>query len=119
MPNTFQKKNRIINKNDFESLKNQSHFLHSKSLLAFYKSNSTSLSRIGLSISKKYGNAIKRNRLKRIIRELFRRSSFKELGVDVNFVPNIKSMRKNAYTYEEFEKRVLKDFYYLFNSIDK
>lgn len=41
-------------------------------LLIFGIKNNFPYHRLGLSISKKYGNAVKRNRWKRLIREVFR-----------------------------------------------
>jgi len=43
--------------------------------------------RLGLAVSRKYGNAIRRNRLKRQLRERFRLSDVRTEGVDVLVVP--------------------------------
>jgi len=50
--------------------------------------NELGLRRVGLSVSRKVGKAVKRNRIKRVLREIFRRH--KELfpqGHDVIFIP--------------------------------
>jgi len=44
-------------------------------------------SRLGLAVSRKYGNAIHRNRLKRQLRECFRLSDVRYESVDVLVVP--------------------------------
>ena len=40
-------------------------------------------SRIGFSVTKKVGNAVVRNRYKRIMRDLFRNSELKSKGLDI------------------------------------
>ncbi len=50
--------------------------------------NDLSYSRLGLSVSRKVGNAVKRNRVKRLIRELFRKNKDKfPKGYDIVFIP--------------------------------
>ena len=53
-----------------------------------FKDNGLPYSRIGISVGKKFGNAVKRNRAKRLCRELFRlyRHAIPE-GVDIIFLP--------------------------------
>jgi len=43
--------------------------------------------RLGLAVSRKYGNAIRRNRLKRRLRECFRLNDVRAASVDVLVVP--------------------------------
>ena len=51
-------------------------------------SNNLSYSRLGLSVGKRVGNAVKRNRIKRLTRELFRKNKEKfPRGYDIVFIP--------------------------------
>ncbi len=53
-----------------------------------YKKNSTGLSRMAVTTPRNYGNAVERNRTKRIIREVFRniKEQLKEDGFDLLFI---------------------------------
>jgi len=51
--------------------------------------NGLPFSRMGVSIGKKFGNAVKRNRAKRICRELFRLNKYNiPHGIDLVFIPD-------------------------------
>ncbi|MDD5434293.1 MAG: ribonuclease P protein component [Nitrospira sp.] len=53
----------------------------------YYIKNNLGYSRFGISASKKLGNAVKRNRIKRLIREVIRlRDDIKGMGMDIVIV---------------------------------
>ncbi len=53
----------------------------------YYIKNNLGYSRFGISASKKLGNAVKRNRVKRLIREVIRlRDDIKGMGMDIVLV---------------------------------
>ncbi len=108
----------MLNSNDFDFVKNQSHFLYSNTILAFYRKNDLTETKLGLSISKKYGNAVRRNRLKRVVREYFRCSKFKQKNISINIVPNLKSFNKKyEKDYSLFENDLSDDLKTIFQSI--
>lgn len=82
----FEKKFRLLSVSDFSELKVDSLSFKKPSLIIYYKKNPYNQTRIGLSVPKKIGKAHDRNRLKRLIREFFRQSDYKFLGVDILFV---------------------------------
>lgn len=57
-------------------------------LLVFAAPNDLGLTRVGLSVSKKHGSAVKRNRIKRLLREAFRLSQHDlPTGLDLILIP--------------------------------
>jgi ribonuclease P protein component len=82
----FEKKFRLLSARDFEELKVDSQSYKKSALIVYFKKNSFNQARIGLSVPKKIGKAHDRNRLKRIMRELFRQSPYKFFGFDILLV---------------------------------
>lgn len=58
-----------------------------ESIRLVYRDNQLPFSRLGMAVSKKYGNAVQRNRAKRCLREAFRVSAIRSLGIDVLAIP--------------------------------
>ena len=65
------KKINIVRKNqDFKRILNQRKSLGNKYLVIYYKENNINLNRYGISVSKKVGNAVTRNKIKRQIKNI-------------------------------------------------
>ena len=83
---TYPKASRIHQKKDFEYLRERSKKSFVPPLVVYTKVSRLGFShaRLGLSVSTKQGNAVRRNRIKRILREEFRRSSERNsLNLDI------------------------------------
>tara|TARA_Y100000768_G_C23991387_1_gene693829 strand:+ start:19083 stop:19448 length:366 start_codon:yes stop_codon:yes gene_type:complete len=102
----FAKEFRLLSKSDFNSLKHGTKLASSGVLLSFYKTNSLSHSRIGLAVSKKLGNAVKRNKIKRKLRELFRKSDLKSKNFDLLLTLNFRYIKKNQLTFDDIYREL-------------
>ena len=58
---------------DFRRLYNRGKAVTDPALVVYYSKNRAGICRIGITTSKKIGNAVERNRSRRVIREAFRR----------------------------------------------
>ncbi len=70
----FGKDERIRKTNDFTKVKESGKRIGSKNFTVIYRKNEKEISRLGIGVSKKLGSAVKRNRMKRLVREFFRLS---------------------------------------------
>jgi ribonuclease P protein component len=91
-PIDFPKESRLLKPSDFSYFKSRSGSFRSPFFLALFKESreNLSFSRLGLSVTKKFGKAHRRNRAKRILRELFRESSLRQHPFDFCFIVNKK-----------------------------
>lgn len=69
---SFSKKRRILNHTEFVKLNRWGKRFHSENFTVIVKQNGLGMTRLGVTASKRTGNAVKRNRIKRLIREFFR-----------------------------------------------
>jgi ribonuclease P protein component len=83
----FPKALRLLRRRQFLEVQEGGHKIPSEGLLALVRPNALPYSRVGLTVSSKVGNAVVRSRLRRLLRELFRkrRASWPP-GVDVVLV---------------------------------
>lgn len=111
-PQHFSKTFRLLNQKDFDHLKIGSRATWLPGIRVYYKptlTESRGNTRIGISASRKFGNAVNRNLIKRNTREFFRKSRFKELGLDclVVYFPEARELYPN---YNSLEKALGKVF---------
>lgn len=66
---------RVVRAADYRSIYNDGQKLHSQSFVLFRRENNLGHHRLGITVSRKIGNAVVRNRIKRLFREIFRKSS--------------------------------------------
>lgn len=95
---SFPKESRLLNSTDFEYLRRGAKVLSTPLLRFYYKESRlpNTCSRIGLSVSKKAGNSVQRNVIKRFLRESFRNSDWVSTGEDILIVasPRLKALFK-------------------------
>ena len=69
---SFPKSERLLNRKDFVNLNKIGKRHHSAHFTLIIHKNRLGATRLGITASKKTGNAVRRNRAKRLIREYFR-----------------------------------------------
>lgn len=71
----------------------------------YYKDRNLLFSRFGISLSKKFGNAVKRNKYKRVLREIIRNNQ-KKFKNDFDYIIIMKKTC-DVLDYKEIEKELL------------
>ena len=85
---SFPKSKRIRRKRDFDRIYALRQRASDQFVLIYAGPNGLEQTRIGLSVSKKHGNAVQRTRLKRLLREAFRLSQHElPRGLDLILIP--------------------------------
>jgi len=97
----FSKTDRILKRDDFRRVYEKGRKLQARYFSAFVLPNTLGRSRIGITATRKFGNSVKRNRARRLIREAFRRNKvLAPAGVDL--VINVKRALNDA-SYRDLE----------------
>jgi len=71
-PFIFPKNDRILKRYEFLEFYSHGKALHSPGFILVYKHGQSDRSRIGITVSRKVGHAVVRNRIKRRVREYYR-----------------------------------------------
>ena len=102
--------NKIKKSKDFSLIYNKSKKMHTKYAIIFIKENMNNEQRFGFVASKKTGNAVQRNRIKRLFKEFVKthKNKFRE-NTDYIFVGKsvLKEKIKNL-KYKDIEKDIIK-----------
>ncbi len=105
------KEKRILKRADFSLCYNNGYKIHSRHFLAFIREIGDEVqTRVGLAVTKKIGNAVTRNRMKRLLREYLRLNQHTlPKSADVVITPK-KHIRVHTLTYTEVEEELNKLF---------
>jgi ribonuclease P protein component len=97
----FLKSNRILKRDAFVRTYEKGRKVHAKHFTAFVLPNDGGPARIGITTTRKIGNAVERNRARRLVREVFRRNRWLvPSGVDI--VINVKKHLSKC-NYQDIE----------------
>jgi ribonuclease P protein component len=84
--NTYPPTARLRKRSEFLSLKDSAQKFASRGILVVWQVNSLAHARLGVTVSKKVGCSVTRNRIKRFVRETFRNNRLLLPAVDLNVI---------------------------------
>ena len=70
----FPREVRIVRSADYRRLYKEARKVHCEKFVLFGRANGVGHTRLGITVSRRIGGAVVRNRIKRLFREIFRRS---------------------------------------------
>ncbi|MBN1570009.1 MAG: ribonuclease P protein component [Acidobacteria bacterium] len=91
----FPREVRIVRSSDYRMLYSTGKKIHSERFILFWRENGIGHHRLGITVSRKVGNAIVRNRIKRLFREIFRKY-LRNIPGQADIIVNAKSSCANA-----------------------
>jgi ribonuclease P protein component len=107
---SLRKIDRLRKSIDYKKLNLSGKKIENHEFILIYKTNVLKNSRLGITVSKKVGNAVERNRIKRIAREFFRTNRYLFImgGVDLNVIAKRSSSPKSNHDLFDSLKEVVK-----------
>ena len=84
---SLTKADRILKRREYIGLSKSGRRIENQHFVAYFSANPQGRSRIGVTVTKKVGRAVKRNRIKRLVREFFRLNRHRLSGQwDINII---------------------------------
>lgn len=80
---SFPKRARLTKRSQFLTLTREGKRVHTSHFIVLSKGNDVGLSRLGITVTTRIGNSAVRNRIKRLVREFFRRRKDMMLPNDI------------------------------------
>ncbi|RLC26913.1 MAG: ribonuclease P protein component [Deltaproteobacteria bacterium] len=69
---SFPKSERLLKRPDFVNVNRSGRRYHTRHFTVIIRKNRLGITRLGVTVTKRTGNAVRRNRIKRLVREFFR-----------------------------------------------
>jgi len=108
LANSLSRTNKLTKKSEFLRLREGAKKFVTKHWIVFYRENGLDTPRLAISISGRFGNAVKRNRFRRLIKEAFREKKEEFKGFDLHFVAK---KSKHATEQKIMEQEIRSDFF--------
>lgn len=105
----MKKKYRLRKRRDFSKTYRRGKSSANRTLVLVYRRNGLSVSRLGISVNKKFGNAVKRNKIKRQLKEIYR-SNIDDVkpGYDLIFIVRVNAQDKSFWELKKSLESLLK-----------
>jgi ribonuclease P protein component len=103
--NSLRGEEKILKRAEYQRLSASGKKFHTSHFIVVWSEDGTGRARIGITASRKVGNAVSRNRVKRLVREYFRLNKQQFVAVDFNIIARRGS---DSLTFHELSRELEK-----------
>lgn len=93
---------------EFKKVFTKGKWVKGKYVVIYFLKNNSELNNLGIAVSRKTGNSVERNRIKRLVRECYRLNE-NNISLGNNIIILWKSNKKDI-TFKELEKDIIETF---------
>lgn len=86
MDNSLRGEEKLLKRAEYQFLSASGKKFHTSHFILVWAEDGTGRARIGITVSRKVGNAVARNRVKRLLREYYRLNKKQFIAVDFNII---------------------------------